>query len=52
MNEPAWHDVGAADGTLEGDYIVCPWHHWKYHRTVSQSAPHGARRYASSFSES
>lgn len=19
-------------GTLEGDYIVCPWHQWKFHR--------------------
>lgn len=19
-------------GTLDGDYIVCPWHHWKFHR--------------------
>lgn len=20
------------EGTLEGDYIVCPWHYWKFHR--------------------
>lgn len=20
------------EGALEGDYIVCPWHHWKFHR--------------------
>jgi nitrite reductase/ring-hydroxylating ferredoxin subunit/multimeric flavodoxin WrbA len=19
-------------GTLSGDYVVCPWHHWKFHR--------------------
>jgi nitrite reductase/ring-hydroxylating ferredoxin subunit len=19
-------------GTLEGDYVKCPWHNWKYHR--------------------
>jgi nitrite reductase/ring-hydroxylating ferredoxin subunit/multimeric flavodoxin WrbA len=19
------------DGTLDGEYIVCPWHHWKFH---------------------
>jgi nitrite reductase/ring-hydroxylating ferredoxin subunit/multimeric flavodoxin WrbA len=20
------------EGTLDGDYIVCPWHYWKFHR--------------------
>ena len=19
-------------GTLDGDYVVCPWHNWKFHR--------------------
>lgn len=23
-------------GTLEGDYIVCPWHYWKFHRQTGQ----------------
>ncbi len=23
-------------GTLEGDYVVCPWHHWKFHRESGQ----------------
>ena len=22
------------DGHLDGDYIVCPWHHWKFHRAT------------------
>jgi nitrite reductase/ring-hydroxylating ferredoxin subunit len=24
------------EGTLEGDYVVCPWHHWKFHRVTGQ----------------
>jgi len=20
-----------AEGSVEGEYVVCPWHHWKYH---------------------
>jgi len=20
-----------ADGRVEGEYVVCPWHNWKYH---------------------
>jgi len=20
------------EGRLEGDYVVCPWHNWKFHR--------------------
>jgi multimeric flavodoxin WrbA/nitrite reductase/ring-hydroxylating ferredoxin subunit len=26
-------------GTLEGDYVVCPWHQWRFHRTLG----HGER---------
>ncbi len=26
-------------GTLEGDYIVCPWHHWKFHRVTGEGEP-------------
>ena len=26
-------------GQLEGDYIVCPWHHWKFHRVTGQGEP-------------
>ncbi len=26
-------------GTLDGDYIVCPWHHWKFHRITGLGEP-------------
>ena len=26
-------------GRLDGDYLVCPWHHWKYHRITGQGEP-------------
>jgi multimeric flavodoxin WrbA len=26
-------------GHLEGDYIVCPWHHWKFHRITGKGEP-------------
>ncbi|HEY7672028.1 MAG TPA: Rieske 2Fe-2S domain-containing protein [Gammaproteobacteria bacterium] len=26
-------------GALEGDYIVCPWHHWKFHRITGEGEP-------------
>ena len=26
-------------GTLDGDYIVCPWHNWKFHRLTGQGEP-------------
>lgn len=26
-------------GTLQGDYIVCPWHAWKFHRQTGQGEP-------------
>jgi len=27
------------EGSLDGDYITCPWHHWKYHRTTGLGEP-------------
>jgi len=24
------------EGTLDGDYIVCPWHYWKFHHRTGQ----------------
>jgi len=27
------------DGALDGDYIVCPWHHWKFHRVRGVGEP-------------
>jgi multimeric flavodoxin WrbA/nitrite reductase/ring-hydroxylating ferredoxin subunit len=27
------------DGRLDGDYIVCPWHNWKYHRATGRGEP-------------
>jgi multimeric flavodoxin WrbA/nitrite reductase/ring-hydroxylating ferredoxin subunit len=27
------------DGNLDGDYIVCPWHHWKFHRATGEGEP-------------
>jgi nitrite reductase/ring-hydroxylating ferredoxin subunit/multimeric flavodoxin WrbA len=27
------------DGTLDGDYVVCPWHHWKFHRETGAGEP-------------
>lgn len=27
------------EGTLNGDYIVCPWHHYKYHCQTGQGEP-------------
>jgi multimeric flavodoxin WrbA/nitrite reductase/ring-hydroxylating ferredoxin subunit len=26
-------------GTLDGDYVVCPWHHWKFHRITGEGEP-------------
>src|SRR5512134_88534 len=26
-------------GTLDGDYIVCPWHAWKFHRVTGSGEP-------------
>ena len=27
------------EGRLEGDYIVCPWHYWKFHRGTGVGEP-------------
>lgn len=27
------------EGRLDGDYVVCPWHNWKYHRTTGLGEP-------------
>ncbi len=27
------------EGTLEGDYLVCPWHQWKFHRVTGEGEP-------------
>ena len=26
-------------GRLDGDYIVCPWHNWKFHRCTGEGEP-------------
>jgi multimeric flavodoxin WrbA/nitrite reductase/ring-hydroxylating ferredoxin subunit len=26
-------------GTLDGEYVVCPWHHWKFHRMTGAGEP-------------
>jgi len=27
------------EGRLDGDYIICPWHHWKFHRVTGVGEP-------------
>jgi multimeric flavodoxin WrbA/nitrite reductase/ring-hydroxylating ferredoxin subunit len=27
------------EGTLEGEYLVCPWHHWKFHHRTGLGEP-------------
>jgi multimeric flavodoxin WrbA/nitrite reductase/ring-hydroxylating ferredoxin subunit len=27
------------EGSLDGDYIVCPWHQWKFHRLTGEGEP-------------
>jgi multimeric flavodoxin WrbA/nitrite reductase/ring-hydroxylating ferredoxin subunit len=27
------------EGTLDGDYVVCPWHYWKFHRKTGVGEP-------------
>jgi len=27
------------DGTLDGDYVVCPWHHWKFNCRTGKGEP-------------
>ena len=28
-----------SEGALDGDYVVCPWHYWKFHRVTGQGEP-------------
>ena len=28
-----------AEGRMDGDYVVCPWHNWKYHRVSGKGEP-------------
>ena len=46
--EGAFHVVSGAcnhaggplgEGRLDGDYIVCPWHNWKFHRVTGEGEP-------------
>lgn len=27
------------EGTLDGEYVVCPWHYWKFHRKTGEGEP-------------
>ena len=27
------------EGTLEGEYVACPWHYWKFHHQTGQGEP-------------
>ena len=27
------------EGQLNGDYVVCPWHDWKFHRLTGEGEP-------------
>src|SRR5205085_4470080 len=27
------------EGHLDGDYVVCPWHHWKFHSRTGEGEP-------------
>ena len=27
------------EGRLDGDYITCPWHNWKFHRCTGHGEP-------------
>ena len=27
------------EGTLDGEYVVCPWHHWKFHCRTGEGEP-------------
>jgi nitrite reductase/ring-hydroxylating ferredoxin subunit/multimeric flavodoxin WrbA len=27
------------EGTLDGDYVVCPWHYWKFHHKTGRGEP-------------
>ena len=28
-----------AEGRVDGEYVVCPWHQWKYHCRTGQGEP-------------
>jgi nitrite reductase/ring-hydroxylating ferredoxin subunit/multimeric flavodoxin WrbA len=28
-----------SEGRLDGDYVVCPWHYWKFHRLTGRGEP-------------
>lgn len=28
-----------AEGRLDGEYLVCPWHYWKFHRQTGEGEP-------------
>src|ERR1043166_8412972 len=36
-SNPAGGPLG--EGRLDGDYITCPWHNWKYHRVRGEGEP-------------
>ena len=27
------------EGTLDGEFVVCPWHYWKFHRKTGKGSP-------------
>ena len=27
------------EGNMEGDYVVCPWHYWKFHYQTGHGEP-------------
>ena len=27
------------EGRLDGDYVICPWHYWKFHRLTGEGEP-------------
>jgi multimeric flavodoxin WrbA len=31
--------TATGEGTLEGDYVVCPWHYWKFERLTGAGEP-------------
>jgi len=33
------HPAAAREGHRDGDYVVCPWHHWKFHCRTGAGEP-------------
>jgi len=33
------YDGPLGKGRLDGEYVVCPWHYWKFHRITGQGEP-------------